>query len=485
MKKALKIAGITLASLVGLVIVVAVIAATMVTSSGRLTKMVKKYAPDFINCEMQLGKADLTLFKTFPNVGIDIEKVALINPMEGSPSDTMANIDNLIVVVDVKKLLREKEIVVRKCILEDAFVNLYTDSIGNSNLNVFNKKEDNDTTSTFDYLVDIEEIKLKHSTLLYSDDRNRMVAQAHDLNLDLKGKMKDKDIDADLNLNAAAMDLKMKSIQLALKTLDLDFDGKVAQMDQINGILKLNTPDISLDLKEPYLKNDTLSLNLPLQFSINDLKGRLDQAQIGLNRFLINIIGDAEIAKNGNVNLDLGLNTNVLTIEDVLAYLPERLQKRLSRISYEGKLTLTEAEVKGTYNDSLLPIISAKILTENAMVNVPSLPYPFTAVNLDAFLDLNLNENKGCVTVNSLDAKFNRSSLNANGLVDDLLGDIGLKLKVKGDVPMADIKGFLPKTMKLNGRTNLDLTTNFTVEQLMNSPFPAHRQTPSFPYCNG
>ena len=469
MKKALKIIGITLASLVGLVIVVAVIAATMITSSGRLTKMVKKYAPEFVNCEMQLGKADLTLFKSFPNVGIDIEKVALINPMEGSPSDTLANIDNLIVVVDVKKLLKEKEIVVRKCILEDAFVNLYTDSIGNSNLNVFNKKEGNDTTNTFDYLVDIEEIKLKNSTLLYTDDRSKMTVQTQGLNLDLKGKMQDMDINADLMLDASAMDLKTKAMQLALKTLNLDFDGEVAQMDQISGILKLTTPDICLDLKEPYLKNDTLSFNLPLQFSINDLKGHLDQAQIGLNRYLIDIFGDAEVAKNGDVNLDLGLNTNTLTIENVLSYLPQRVQKRLSRISYEGKLTLTEAEVKGTYNDSLLPVISAKVLTDNAIVNVPSLPYPFTAVNLDAFLDLNLNENTGSVTVNSLNAKFNRSNLTANGLVDDLLGDIGLKLKVNGDVPMADLKGFLPKTMKLNGRTNLDLTTNFTVAQLMKS----------------
>ena len=154
-----------MASLVGLVIVVAVVAATMVTSSGRLTKMVNKYAPEFITCDMQLGKADLTLFKTFPEVGLEIENVALINPMVGSPSDTLANIDNLIVVLDAKKLLKEKEIIVRKCIFEDAFVNLYTDSLGRSNLDVFNKKEDNDTTSKFDYLVDIGEVKLKNSTL--------------------------------------------------------------------------------------------------------------------------------------------------------------------------------------------------------------------------------------------------------------------------------------------------------------------------------
>lgn len=71
--------------------------------SGQLTQLVKKYAPEFITCEKQLGKAELTLFKAFPNVGVDIVDVALINPMEGSPSDTLANIDNLIVVVDAKK----------------------------------------------------------------------------------------------------------------------------------------------------------------------------------------------------------------------------------------------------------------------------------------------------------------------------------------------------------------------------------------------
>ena len=92
----------------GVVLIAVGIAVGMLTSSGRLTKMVKKYAPEFITCEMSLGKADLTLFKTFPDVGVDIENVALINPMAGSPSDTLANIDDLTVVLDLKKLLKEK-----------------------------------------------------------------------------------------------------------------------------------------------------------------------------------------------------------------------------------------------------------------------------------------------------------------------------------------------------------------------------------------
>ena len=470
MKKALKITGITLASLVGLVLIVAGIAAALVSSSGWLTKQVKKYAPEFITCEMQLEKADLTLFKSFPNVGIDIENVALINPMAGSPSDTLANIDDLTVVLDLKKLLKEKEIVIRKCILEDAFVNLYTDSIGNNNFDVFKTKEDRDTTKTsFDYLVDIEEVKLKNNTLLYTDDRSQMTAQAQGLNLDLKGKMQDKNIDADLALNADALSLKMKAIDLAMKTLDLDFDGEVAQYDQINGTLKLATPDISLNLNEPYLENDTLNLKLPLQFSIKDMKGHLDQGQIGLNRYVIDVNGDVEIAENNDVNLDLALNTNTLVVEDVLTYLPEKVQKKLSSIEYTGKATLSDIIVKGTFNDSLMPLIKAKVVTDNLKVNVKELPYPFTEVNLDGDLDLDLNSDANSLTVNSVSAKFNRSSFTADGVVDDLLGDIGLKLKVKGDVPLTDIKSFLPKNVKLNGRTNLDLTTNFTVENLMKS----------------
>lgn len=470
MRKALKITGIVLGSLVGLVIIAVVIAVAMITSSGRLTKMVKQYAPQFITCQMELGKADLTLFKTFPEVGIDIENVAFINPMAGSPSDTLASIDNLIVVVDAKKFLKENEIVIKKCILEDAFVNLYSDTLGNNNFNVFKLDEEEDTTSTsFDYLVNIEEVKLKNTELIYTDERSGLKAQAQRLNMDLAGGMQNNNIDADLSLNAAALNLKTGSLQLASKTLNLDFDGQVVQLDQIKGLLKLTTPDISLNLGEPYLENDTLNLNLPLQFGLKDMKGHLDKAQIGLNRFLIYVGGDVGMPENGDINLDLALNTNTLIVEDVLAYLPEKYLKMLHGIDFTGKATLSDVLVKGTYNDSLMPLISARVLTDNMKVNVPQLPYPFTNVNLDGNLDLDLNSTANSFTVNSLSTKLNYSNYSVEGVVDDLMGDIGLKLRVKGDVPMTDIKSYLPKSIKLQGRTNLDLTTNFTVEQLMNA----------------
>lgn len=470
MKRALKITGIILASLVGIVLLVAIIAVSTITSSGRLTKIVKKYAPQFVHCEMQLGKADLTLVKTFPNVGLAIENVALINPMPGSPSDTLANINNLIVVLDAKKLTRNKEIVVRKCILEDAFINIYTDSLGANNFSVFNTQENADTTqTTVSYSFDIENVKLKNNTLLYTDDRNGLTTQAQSLNLDLNGKMNGQTINADIGIDVDGLGLKMKAADLLIHNLNLNFKGDVNNMDKIDGTLKLSTPDVFLSLSDFYLKHDTLRLDLPFQLSLNDKKGHLNKAQIGINQYLITFDGDAGMADNGEINLDLSLNTNTLLIEDVLTYLPDKLQKQLSGIEYAGKLTISDAHVKGTFNDSLMPLVSAKIVTDNASAFISQLPYPFKNIDADAALNLNLNNNTGSLTLNSMSAKFNRSELNIKGLVDDLLGAIGLNLDIKGEVPMTDLKGFLPKDIKLQGNTLLDLNTNFTVNQLMAS----------------
>ena len=256
---------------------------------------------------------------------------------------------------------------------------------------------------------------------------------------------------------------------LSLQSVNLDFDGEIGQYDQIDGTLKLWTPNANLSLGEPYLENDNLNLTLPVSFSIEQLAGHLNQAQIGLNDYLILLDGDAAVAKNGDVTLDFDLNTNTLIVEDVLTYLPQDLQQTLSNVKYAGKLNIKDAKVQGSVTDSLLPLITAKITSDDLTVDVPDLPHPFKVAELDGLLSLDLNQKDGQVEVNSLNAKFNRSDLKISGLVDDLLGDIGLKLKVNGDVPMTDVKGFLPKNLKLNGRTNLVMTTNFTVEQLLKS----------------
>ena len=78
MKKAYKVTWISLASILGVVIIAIIIALYLVLSPKRLTSLVNKYASDFITCEYNIGKVDVTLFKTFPDVGLEIDVSVLL-----------------------------------------------------------------------------------------------------------------------------------------------------------------------------------------------------------------------------------------------------------------------------------------------------------------------------------------------------------------------------------------------------------------------
>ncbi len=467
-KKTLKIAGITLASLLGVVIIAVVIASSIILSPKKLTSIVNKYAPQFVTCDISLGRADLTLFKTFPNVGIEIDDVTLVNPMEGAPSDTLADIEKLIVSANIRKLLKDKDIVVNKCTLENAYVNLFSNGEGKTNYDVFvTDSIDNDTTSTpFDYAIDLKEVKMKNTTVLYTDSVSKMCARLDGLGLDLKGNLKDKDIDANLDLTAERLNLAMPGLLANTTKVDISYDGTVNGYSKINGLLKLDTPDISLNLGQDYLKDDTLSLELPVIFSLDSMNGHLDNAKIGLNDYTIALNGDGSYADNGDINLDMNFSTNKLVVEDVLTYLPQSVIKAFGGIGFFGNLQLEDGTIKGVFNDSLMPLISAKVVADNAKVDIPSLPYPFTDIAFDALLDLNLND-KSNVSISNLDAMMNKTKIMAKGNVGDLTDKLDFDLDVDADMPLSDLKKFLPDNIALKGNSDVKLKVNCNLDELL------------------
>ena len=110
MRKPLKITLISLGTLLGLVLMAVMVACWFVVTPARLTSIVKNQVPNFINCDFDIERADLTVFKSFPEVGLKIDDVVLVNKMAGNPSDTLAYINECVVSVDIKKFLKEKSI---------------------------------------------------------------------------------------------------------------------------------------------------------------------------------------------------------------------------------------------------------------------------------------------------------------------------------------------------------------------------------------
>ena len=119
MKKGWKIALISLGSLLGLVVLAVGIVLWQVFTPSQLTRIVNNLASRYVNCETHFERVDLTLFKTFPDAGLRIDEVYIVNPVEGAPSDTVARIGSLTVGVDVKRFLKDKEVVVHQVLYLD------------------------------------------------------------------------------------------------------------------------------------------------------------------------------------------------------------------------------------------------------------------------------------------------------------------------------------------------------------------------------
>ena len=266
-KKGWKITWIALGSLLGLLVVTVSVALWLVFTPSKLTKIVNSLAGNFITCDAQFGNVDLTLLSTFPNAGLKIEDVVIVNPGKGQvvdsrQNDTVARIGSLTVGIDVKAFLKEDKVIVHEVILDDATANLYIAEDGSANFDIFPKSEDSDTSSgSMPSLIDLKKIKINNLSALFVNDKDgHMSAEVAGLDMDLKGSMEQEDIVADLKLGINQLFFAQGEGQPMLtahvKGLEMKADGK-KEGEHIDADIRIDGKNVDLDQVDS-LGNHTL-----------------------------------------------------------------------------------------------------------------------------------------------------------------------------------------------------------------------------------
>lgn len=110
-KKALKITGISLGSLIGLVVILVLTVCWMVFSSSSLTSVAEKAIDKYSPARAEIDDVDLTLVSSYPYLAFRLNGLVVYDDMEISPYDTLAAIDAFTVTVDLKSLYKEKKII--------------------------------------------------------------------------------------------------------------------------------------------------------------------------------------------------------------------------------------------------------------------------------------------------------------------------------------------------------------------------------------
>lgn len=270
-KKVLKITGITLGSLIGLVFIIVAVACWLIFSSAGLTKVAEKALDKYSPARAKIDDVDLKLVKTYPFLGFRLNGLVIYDDMEDSPYDTLAAINELTVTVDFKTLYKEKKIILTNLFVNGIYANVFSDSDGRSNLDVFGTSDDKDTVrddSDMNIYADLQKIFINDVNASYKDLQSGIDAGISGIDIDLKGLLNYDSLDARANLKLAALKavISNDSIDAAATLNDLRLTGNLAKYkDDIDA-------DIKLTLKESTARSGTMDADLnDLTLDINDL----------------------------------------------------------------------------------------------------------------------------------------------------------------------------------------------------------------------
>lgn len=261
-KKALKITGITLGSLIGLVLILILVACWIVFSSSSLTKIAEKAIDKYSPARAKIDDVDLTLVGTYPFLGFRLNGLVVYDDMEASPYDTLAAVDEFTVTVDFKTLYKENKIILTNLFINGVAANLYTAADGASNLDVFGTSDEEEEPekddSGMDIYADLQKISVKNVNASYKDLSAGMEAGINRLDIELKGLLNYDSLDAKAGIKLAQVNaaIKTDSMDVAAYLKDINLDAVLAKY---NEDVKA---DITLNLKETQAAMDDIRANL-------------------------------------------------------------------------------------------------------------------------------------------------------------------------------------------------------------------------------
>ncbi len=414
MIKALKIFGWTLFGIVMTVVVVACVAIYLVFTPERLTPIARQVADKYVTCEHEIGEVDLTFFSTFPRFGLRADGLLLINPKAGAQNDTVVEAKHLIATVDVMEFLNHNNLHVHEAILEDAAVHFFIAEDGTTNLTgAFVTTPDTTEEDTTAFSLPFDELRV---------DGLRLKAKTIDF-VDIKDT-----IEASLG--------------------ETELSAKADSWDDI--LVTLEAHDVCASLKgEQYADSLHVELLLPMAMNLDSMHFALDGARLAVNGFQVRVEG--EVTLGDAIDIDAQVSTDKWQIKPLLALVPATFTTSLNDLDIDGKVQL-DATVKGTYTDSVMPLITAHVTLEDGEGSYKPLPYQLRDLVLDAEATLDLNKQQpSTVTINQLAAKTKNSKVGAKGKVNDLLGNMLLDLQLNLDAHLPDFAYFLPDSMTVTG----------------------------------
>lgn len=428
-KKTLKISGITLGTVLLVLLVAIAFVINFIVTPKKLTPVVLDAANQTLNAHLDMESVELTFFSTFPQFGLKVKNGSLVskalNDSSWCKTDSLLSFKECVLTVNPIAYLTENRIVVHNLSLEEVAVYAYRNKTGKANWEVTRASVDTipaDTASTdFNSEIDIRNIELKHANLVFDDRNTDIYSRIDDANLKLR-----------------------LSLTKGISTLGLKFDNKNILFWQQGELL---------------VNKIATSLRTDIMVDRQTAVWKLKDTELDVNGIRLDVNGTFRrdtVAKTIGMDLEYGLHAP--SMETVLRMIPKSYVKD-SKVSAKGEVTVS-GRVRGVYGDKKLPAVSLKIGIKEASAQYKDLPYGIDEVtaDFDAYVDL-MRHQPSYLNLKIFHFKGAHTEVLADAKVDDLLDDPLITFHTQSTVDLDALAKTFPlqESVTITGKLDADM----------------------------
>lgn len=428
MKKALKWTLIILGSLIVLIIAAAAILPAVFKDD--IKAAINDQLAKSVNADVVFEDFDLSLFKNFPNVTVQVTNMGVVN-REPFAGQALFAAREFQVEVNLADVLFGDQLRVKGISLIEPIINVQVLADGRANYDIAMPSTDTTTTTeeASEFSFGIDHWEIVDGDVTYND-----------LSLPFLLRVKHLDHEGSGDFTQDVFDLKTKT---TADTVTMAYDGS------------------------EYLSNKRADIDAVVSISEEYSKYTFKENTAKVNDFALHFDGWFKMNEN-DYGIDISFNTPETSFKSLLSLVPGMFTESFKDIETKGDLSF-KGFVKGTYSDSLqqMPAFNLNLLVKDAMFKYPDLPTAIENINVDLLVD-----NKDGVIDNTIvDLKklhldFGSNPVDARALITKMY-PTNVDAEVKAKLNLGELNKMFPmEGLSMKGSYAVDLKAKGVYDSL-------------------
>lgn len=420
MKKVLKITGISILTIILLLI------ALPFVFQGKIKDMVKQFINQNLNAQVEFSDVSLSFIRSFPQAHVEVSDLLITN-FEPFKDETFVSAKNMSFSMSVKELFKKASddpLVVNKIYIDEALITLKTDALGNTNYAI-TKADENQTTSETNssFAFDIEDYKITNSVITYLDEQSKILFQITELNHEGHGTF---------SVEASELDTKTDA------NVSLTMDGS------------------------NYLNSNPIKLDALIGMDLNNSKYTFKENKGFINDLPIEFQGFVQLIEDGQ-DIDITFENPESSFKNFLAVIPKTYSKNIENVETTGDFKV-KGIIKGRVTEETIPKIDISITSNNASFKYPDLPKRVENIVIDTEIKNETGNMKDTyVAINTLNFKIDNDVFKSSAMLKNITENMLVNADIDGVLNLENLTKAYPLELEspLSGILKATINTAF------------------------